>query len=205
MNLPNKLTLARCVLAAVFVGLMSFQIALCTLGAFVLFIAAVITDYLDGKIARSRNLVTDFGKLLDPVADKVLMVAGFVMLMAVGDLWIPPWAVVAIVAREFLVTGIRSLAAAKGAVIPANTWGKVKTTLQMTYVGVFVFLVFFLQLVDSYAGFAAMVPGEAALYRNGISWASMAAIVLVALYTVYTGVQFAHANWLQLKLKDSAR
>ena len=143
MNLPNKLTVARCFMALIFVGLMSFENAFCYLAAYFLFVAAAITDYYDGKIARERNLVTNFGKLLDPVADKVLMVAALIMLMTIPDLRIPGWTIVLILGREFLVTGARSLAAAEGAVIAANKWGKTKTVLQMVYVSAFLLVALF--------------------------------------------------------------
>ena len=136
MNLPNKLTTARFLLTAVFVILFyspypnRFSIAL------VVFILASFTDYLDGEIARRRNLVTNFGKLMDPLADKVLMGAALVLLAVEDqtsshDPRIPAWAVVIVLAREFFVTGIRLLAASKGAVLAAEKLGKHKTVWQM--------------------------------------------------------------------------
>ena len=139
MNLPNKLTVARCILTAFFVGLLSIENVYCYLVGYIVFVVAAITDYYDGKIARERNLVTNFGKLLDPVADKVLVVSAFVMLLGIPDMNVPPWSIVLILAREFLVTGARSLGAAQGTVIAANKWGKLKTTLQMIYVCTFLF------------------------------------------------------------------
>ena len=126
MNLPNQLTVARFIMALVFVVLMSFHHVVAQSLGYLLFIAATITDFYDGKIARDRNLVTNFGKLLDPVADKVLVVAAFIMLMKNPYLSVPGWTVVAILAREFLITGARSLAASEGVVIAANKWGKTK-------------------------------------------------------------------------------
>lgn len=124
-------------MAMIFVILMSFP-HVCTFAtAYVLFVVACFTDYFDGKIARKRDLVTNFGKLMDPLADKILMLAGFVMLLTLPELRIPAWTIVAIFAREFLVTGARSLAAAEGSVIAANNWGKAKTIVQMGYVGFF--------------------------------------------------------------------
>ena len=117
MNLPNQLTMARCALTAVFVALMSFEHTAAYLAAYIVFTAAAITDYYDGKIARRDNLITNFGKLMDPVADKILMVAAFIMLMGVRELHIPGWTVVAILAREFLMR--RPLAAAFAAALTA--------------------------------------------------------------------------------------
>jgi CDP-diacylglycerol--glycerol-3-phosphate 3-phosphatidyltransferase len=103
-----------------------------------LFLAATITDYFDGSIARRRNLVTDFGKLMDPVADKVLMAAAFICL--IPEKAIPTWAVIVIISREFLITGLRLLAANKGVVLPADRMGKHKTAWQMVTVIYFLLL-----------------------------------------------------------------
>ena len=200
MNLPNILTLARCVLAAFFVLFMSFDHVLCYMVAYVLFTVAAITDYYDGKIAREQNLITNFGKLLDPVADKILMVAGFIMLMRVPDLFIPGWAVVAILAREYLITGARSLAASDGVILPANAWGKAKTAIQMTYVFVILALVILWRIVCAAPALSAVLPGERATYSWGLEYLSLIGIILVAVYTIYSGIQFTWANWNALKL-----
>ncbi len=202
MNLPNRLTLARVIMVPVFVGLLSFHSWICYLLGYLVFAAAAITDYYDGKIARERNLVSNFGKLLDPVADKVLLAAGFVMLMTVPSavepglraLHIPGWTVVAILAREFVVTGVRSLAASEGVVIAANNYGKAKAVLQMVFIFVFLFLVLVEQVV------AAWAPGSARWFHEFLHSASFWAIVAVAIYTVYSGAQFLRANWRQLHL-----
>lgn len=199
MNLPNKLTLARCVMAVIFVGLLSFEHSLSYFVGYIVFTAAAITDYYDGKIARERGLVTNFGKLLDPVADKVLMLAAFLMMIKIPALFIPAWTIVAILAREFLVTGARALAATEGQVIAAAAHGKIKTVLQMVYVFVFLFFAFFLQTLNDYPGLAQYVPGPVQAYQLGIGWASFVAIMLVAGYTVYSGVQFARENWWLFK------
>ena len=202
MNLPNQLTLARVMMVPLFVLLLSFHHWVCYTLGYVVFAAAAITDYWDGKIARSRNLVTNFGKLLDPVADKVLLTAGFLMLMvlpspqdkSVLSLDIPGWTVVAILAREFLVTGVRSLAASEGVVIAANKFGKAKAAIQMVYVFVFLFLAIAEQFVVWW------LPQQASYYRAGLIWSSYFAIVAVAVYTVYSGVQFMRINWRELHL-----
>ncbi len=200
MNLPNILTLARCALAAVFVIFMSFDHVICYVIAYALFTAAAITDYYDGKIARAQNLITNFGKLLDPVADKILMVAGFIMLMRVPDLKIPGWAVIAILAREYLITGARSLAASEGVILPANVWGKAKTAIQMAYVFIILALVILLRLISALPALRALLPGEILLYKTGLEYLSLTGIILVAMYTIYSGVQFTWANWNALKL-----
>ena len=199
MNLPNKLTLARCVMAVIFVGLLSFESTLSYFIGYIVFTAAAITDYYDGKIARERGLVTNFGKLLDPVADKVLMLAAFLMMIKIPALHIPAWTIVAILAREFLVTGARALAASEGQIIAAATHGKIKTVLQMVYVFVFLFFAFFLQALTDYPSLAQYLPGPAQNYELYIGWSSFVAIMLVAGYTVYSGVQFARENWWLFK------
>ena len=126
MNLPNKLTLARIIAVPFFIAayiLGYYPVAL------VLFCAASITDYFDGKIARERNLITNFGKFMDPLADKILTISGMICLIELGR--IPSWIVVIIVAREFIISGFRLIAAENGVVIAANYWGKFKTTFQM--------------------------------------------------------------------------
>ena len=200
MNLPNILTLGRCVLAAFFVVFMSFDHVVCYMIAYALFTVAAITDYYDGKIAREQNLITNFGKLLDPVADKILMVAGFIMLMRVPDLYIPGWAVIAILAREYLITGARSLAASDGVILPANAWGKAKTAIQMAYVFVILALVILWRIISAVPALSALVPGERATYSWGLEYLSLIGIILVAVYTIYSGIQFTWANWNALKL-----
>ncbi len=190
----------RCVLAAIFVALMSFDNVICYIVAYGVFTAAAITDYYDGKIAREQNLVTNFGKLLDPVADKILMVAGFVMLMRVPDLYIPGWTVVAILAREFLITGARSLAASDGIVLPANVWGKAKTAIQMTYVFVVLALVILLRIVMTVPALRALAPHDPVIYASVLEYVSLIGIIAVTGYTLYSGVQFTWANWTALKL-----
>jgi CDP-diacylglycerol--glycerol-3-phosphate 3-phosphatidyltransferase len=189
MNLPNRLTLARVVMAPVFVALMSIDhVASFTL-AYVIFAAAAITDYYDGKIARERNLVSNFGKLWDPVADKVIMAAAFVMMMTIPDLRIPGWTVVAILTREFVVTGARSFAASDGLIIAANRWGKLKTIFQMVYVLVFLFFTIAGRVLSHWQ------PNFVRdYYTPWLGYASLLCIVMVALFTLYSGIEFARSN-----------
>jgi CDP-diacylglycerol--glycerol-3-phosphate 3-phosphatidyltransferase len=200
MNLPNKLTVSRLMMAFAFTALMSFDYLACHVVAYFLFIAATITDHYDGKIARARGLVTNFGKLLDPVADKILIVGAFVMLMGVPGLKIPGWTVVVILAREFLITGARSLAASEGTVIAANMWGKTKAVIQMIYVFVFMALAILGQILQMYEHAAAWMPRVLGTYRLVLAQGSMWAIVFVAAFTIYSGIQFMYVNWNTLKL-----
>lgn len=204
MNVPNQLTVLRLVLTLVFVMVMSVQHPIPYFFGYIVFTIAAITDYYDGKIARQYNLITNFGKLLDPVADKVLMVAGFLVLMTIPDLRVPAWTITLILAREYLVTGARSLAAAEGAVIAANKQGKIKTILQMIYVFTFMFFAFVLEIFSTYPATVVYLPVDLALLKTVIGYASMGSIILVAIYTVYSGIVFARENWSILKLNQMA-
>lgn len=129
MNLPNQLTVARLALTGLFVACFYLPWANAHSVALLVFALASITDYLDGAIARARNLVTNFGKLFDPLADKILIAAAFILL-SVGHV-IPPWITILILAREFFVTGIRQIAASQGAVLAAEKLGKHKMLWQI--------------------------------------------------------------------------
>ena len=132
MNLPNKLTVLRVILIPFFVlSLMVFdgEEPLYRYLAAAIFIVASLTDMLDGKIARKYNLVTNFGKFMDPLADKLLVCAALICLVELEQL--PAWMVILIVSREFIISGVRLVAAEQGIVIAASYWGKFKTTFQM--------------------------------------------------------------------------
>lgn len=129
MNLPNKLTVGRIVLVPFFVAVLLTDFPLNHLVALIIFVIASVTDMLDGKIARKRNLVTDFGKFADPLADKILVLAALLCFIQNGIC--DCIAVIIVLFREFAVTSIRLIAASKGKVVAANIWGKVKTVTQM--------------------------------------------------------------------------
>lgn len=134
MNLPNKLTIARVIMIPFFVvfmltgwgGSASKWISLA------IFIIASLTDLLDGHIARKNNLVTNFGKFMDPLADKLLVCAAMICLVEMGK--IPSWIVIIIISREFIISGFRLIASDNGRVIAASYWGKFKTTFQMVMI-----------------------------------------------------------------------
>ena len=130
MNIPNKLTLIRLLLTAIFVAVASLpELSWQYTVAMALFLTASITDFLDGYLARRMNLVTDFGKLMDPLVDKILISAVFIMLTSTG--LISAWITIVIISREFLVTGLRLLASSQGAVLMADSLGKWKTVAQI--------------------------------------------------------------------------
>ena len=138
MNLPNRLTLARLALTVFFVVVMSLPFPGHYLWALGFFLLATITDYLDGVVARRYDLVTDFGKLMDPLVDKILTAAAFILLIPAQTL--PAWIVIVIISREFLITGLRVLANAKGQILPAERLGKHKTAWQMVTILYFLIL-----------------------------------------------------------------
>ena len=185
MNLPNKLTLMRIVLVPVFMvfaGLGQIGTPACNrmfyLVAAIVFAVASFTDYLDGHLARKWNIVTDFGKFADPLADKLLTTTAFLYMMHDGVC--SPVVLVIILAREFAVSGLRMVAASApgGKVIAANMWGKVKTVLQM--------LVIILHYV-----LAAFAPADAI---GAVSLISMGLCWLVAAVTLISGAKYLWDN-----------
>ena len=129
MNLPNKLSVARVLCIPAIVTLLHFPDPACRIAAAALFIIGCLTDFLDGRIARKRNLVTDFGKFIDPVADKLLVLTTLVMLLRNGLM--EAWVLILILCRELAVDGLRMVAVGQGRVIAAGPLGKWKTTFQM--------------------------------------------------------------------------
>ena len=129
MNLPNKLTLLRILLIPVFMVVLYWGFPGSNYAALAIFILASLTDLLDGKIARARNLVTDFGKFADPLADKMLVTAAMLWFVEIGQM--PAWALLIVICREFAVSGLRMLASDAGRVIAAGWSGKVKTAATM--------------------------------------------------------------------------
>lgn len=176
MNLPNKLTLIRIALIPVFLFfLMTEFVPYSVYVALAVFIIAAATDALDGHIARSRGLVTDFGKFADPLADKILVLSALIGLIEQGHIGAIP--VIIIIAREFMVTGLRIVAIGSGKVIAAGFSGKLKTVLQMI-VTVFLMVV---------APFRADVAALEIIAQVGI-WAMVA-------ITVYSGAEYIIQNW----------
>ena len=174
MNLPNKLTVGRVIAVPFFIAfyMLGWHIA-----AFVLFVGASFTDMLDGKIARKNNLVTNFGKIMDPLADKILVYSAFCLLIPE---YVPSWMLIIILAREFTVAGMRTVAASEGIVIAAGMSGKIKTVLQMIAVPMLLLLPAF-ELV----GYAFYTPFYYISYA--FLWASL-------IMTVYSGIEYVVKN-----------
>ena len=186
MNLPNKLTLLRILIVPIIVIIPFFRIlnetilftidnsfsltffSLANLLVLVFFIIASVTDYFDGHLARKNNQITDFGKLMDPLADKILVVATLIVLLEWGRMY--GWAIILIVAREFLVTGIRQLGVAKGQVIAASYFGKAKTVTQMiTIIYLLVFAPNF-NSVTGIIGFSLIILATILTIASGLDY-----------------------------------
>ena len=159
MNLPNKLTVLRVILVPFFVLFLLAPLPLpANVGryiALVIFIVASLTDLLDGKIARKYGLVTDFGKFMDPLADKLLVCAALICMIDMGE--IPSWIVIVIISRDFIISGFRLVAAGNGTVIAAGWMGKVKTTCQM---------IMLIYLLIGFPGMAAWLIGQVLIYAS---------------------------------------
>jgi len=151
MNIANKLTISRIVLTFVFMFFLFSKGLTFKILALASFVAASTTDFLDGWLAKRRNEVSDFGKLMDPIADKVLTLSAFLAFVEMK--LIPAWIVVIIVFREFVVTGLRLIALAKGEVIEAEAAGKHKTVSQMVSIYVILFFIIFKESSISVFGF----------------------------------------------------
>ncbi len=183
MNLPNRLTVFRMILVPVFVAvILSPSVPGHYLWSWLIFGGASLTDHFDGRIARKRNQITNFGKFLDPLADKILVVSAFVCLMQLGFANI--WCVLIVIAREFMVTFIRLIAVENGVVIAANKWGKAKTVSQMAAVLLILAMQYVQELVSAGAlhPFAVAGAGSASaflLFGNVLVWIA-AALTLIS-------------------------
>ncbi|MCD8220287.1 MAG: CDP-diacylglycerol--glycerol-3-phosphate 3-phosphatidyltransferase [Ruminococcus sp.] len=177
MNLPNKLTLLRVILIPVFVVFIYVDaIPLHFLLALVVFAAASLTDLLDGKIARARGLVTNFGKFLDPLADKVLVITALTVLVELDQFQMSAIPLIIMIAREFMVSGLRLLAAEQGVVIAAGIWGKLKTAVTMVTI---VVVLAYLSLVGD---FGVAVPEFVKTWiLGGLIWICTALTVISGL------------------------
>ena len=182
MNTANKLTLLRVVLVPVFMAFLLMNGTAWQLAALAVFVIASLTDMLDGQIARRCNQITTFGKFADPLADKMLTTAAFLVFMQKGI--INSWAVMIILAREFMVAGVRLAAVSEGKVIAASFWGKFKTVSQMAAIIIAILVL----------NIPAVPQSAAVIVTNIFVWIS---VVL----TVISGTDYLVKNWNLMKLK----
>ncbi len=202
MNLPNKITVARIVMIFMFLVISNTDDVVRDMagGDFVhpwkvfglaLAIFAGFTDFVDGYIARKYNMITNFGRLMDPVADKIFVTTAFIVLVENNIL--SGWIAVVILSREFLVTGLRLLAASKGLVVPADTAGKLKTTLQMVF------------LVLGGAIWVGWVDkGDSFLFKSDVKFLWIASLSIIIFITIYSGLAY-FVRYRSLFLSDSTK
>ena len=188
MNLPNKITIARILLIPVMIIIPFLNIegsipiggiTYSNLIILTIFLIASLTDYLDGYLARKNNQVTTFGKFLDPIADKLLVLSALIMLVEMGK--IPGWIPIIISAREFIVSGIRMLAAGEGKVIAASWYGKVKTVSQMIAIS--------LAFIDT-SSFMQFINGELTNFALPLNILMSVAMLVSVVMTIFSGVDY---------------
>ena len=194
MNLANKLTILRVLLVPVFIILVIIDSFWANIFALLIFIGASITDYYDGVIARKQNMITTLGIFLDPLADKLLVTSAFILFVGIYTLNIPAWMVICIISREFIITGLRSIAASKNIIIPANMAGKVKTTSQMIAI---ITILVILVVNSGITKFYYITPYEL-LETTG--WQHFVGLILIhapywlmlaaTIFTLYSGISY---------------
>jgi len=188
MNLANRLTVSRFFLSLGFVLALSVPFPHRFAVALALFLVAGITDYADGEVARRFHMESDFGRLMDPLVDKIMMAAAFICLVPLGA--IPAWAATVIVSREFLITGLRLLALAKGRVLSAEKLGKHKTAWQI------ITAIFFLLMlsVREYTRLAN-ASYAASVYAHIWAWGGATLLVVTVALTLISGAGYLWKNW----------
>jgi CDP-diacylglycerol--glycerol-3-phosphate 3-phosphatidyltransferase len=180
MNWANRLTLGRLALTILFVFALSSSWAYGRTAALILFLLAGLSDYFDGEIARRYGIITKFGKLMDPLVDKVMMAAAFICLVPLRA--VPAWAATIVVARDFLITGLRLLASSEGKVLPAEKLGKHKTSWQIVTV------IFFLALLS--ATEIKRASDQQSWWRNSWGYGGTALLWITIGLTISSGVGY---------------
>ena len=182
MNMPNKLTLLRVILAPIFMAFFLYENFYMRLTAFLLFAVAAFTDMADGYYARKWGIVTGFGKFMDPLADKILVSSALISFIALGI--VSPLPVMLIIGREFSITGLRLLAAYRGVVIPPSWWAKIKTFMQLTIVGsVIAYVTLVAGLKHFENGSVSLLEFDYQYWVNLFLWAT-------AVITIWTGIDY---------------
>ena len=188
MNLANKLTLIRIILVPVFLIFIAVKgIPYGSFIATIIFILASLTDKLDGYIARSRNQITNFGKFMDPLADKLLVTAALISLVELHI--VPSWAAVIIIAREFAVSGLRSIAASQGKVIAASWWGKIKTVIQ-----IIALILLLLQVNINDSGVLTKFVADSSFWKSFFGIVPQIMLMSAVLITIISGYEYFKNN-----------
>ncbi|HEY6207232.1 MAG TPA: CDP-diacylglycerol--glycerol-3-phosphate 3-phosphatidyltransferase [Chthoniobacterales bacterium] len=181
MNWANRLTLSRLVLTVLFVVALNSSWQYASTAALIIFLIAGVTDFVDGEIARRYAWVTNFGKLMDPLVDKIMMAAAFISLVPLKA--VPAWAATTVVARDFLITGLRMMASAKGKILPAERLGKQKTSWQIVTVIFFLGLLSFSEL--------RYVDARSTWWFGAWHEAGRVLVWITVALTVYSGIGYA--------------
>jgi CDP-diacylglycerol---glycerol-3-phosphate 3-phosphatidyltransferase len=188
MNLVNKITMSRIFIMPIFMFSLELGGIFWHFVALVCFGYATFSDWLDGYMARKYNCVTDFGKFMDPLADKIFVCAALIAFVSHKNLNIPAWMVTLILSREFLITGIRTLAVSKGVVLPAQKSGKYKTAIQL--VGIFLIILVSLLYEFNLKGvnfFDSKIFEYISIFPALIMW-------VVVIFTTYSGIDYLYSN-----------
>jgi CDP-diacylglycerol--glycerol-3-phosphate 3-phosphatidyltransferase len=195
MNLANKLTISRVCMVLFYVLFMELGGFYNSIFALIVFSIASITDFFDGQIARKNKIVTSIGVFLDPLADKLLISAAFICFVEIKMLGISAWMVIAIITREFLITGLRSIAAYNNVIIPADKSGKFKTTSQIITI---ITIMMILIINEAFLKFVGITPDILKSYNYG-SYATLAIIMektpfwatlVIVVFTVFSGANY---------------
>lgn len=197
MKVPDVLTLSRLGLAAVLIALLTLEFPYSKTLALLTFLIASLTDYLDGELARRVYGVSAFGKLMDPLTDKVLVCAAFVAFVELK--LVPAWLVVLIISREFLVTGLRLLAASRGEIVGAGFWGKHKTVTQLLTI---IVLLAGMSFREDFA--PRFTAAQLETYNRVLSLTSLSLISIVAFITVFSGAVYFYQHRKLLLAEDKA-
>jgi CDP-diacylglycerol---glycerol-3-phosphate 3-phosphatidyltransferase len=184
MNWANRITLSRLALTVLFVVALSSTWHYARTTALVIFLIAGLSDFIDGEIARRYGVITNFGKLMDPLVDKIMVAAAFISLVPLKA--VPAWAATTVVARDFLITGLRLMASAKGRILPAELLGKQKTSWQM------VTIIFFLALLS--IAELRYADEKATWWVDAWSEGGPVLVWITVVLTIYSGVGYAWRN-----------
>jgi len=182
MNLANRLTIIRIIIAPIFIILLLVDGAWTKYSTLLLFIIASLTDLYDGRIARARRMVTSFGKFMDPLADKIIVLGALICFVALGEVW--AWMVIIILAREVMITHLRFIGASKGIIIPAGRWGKHKTATQMIAVSVTLVVI---AIKSTFVSFSISAPP---LFLQILRYTPNTLVGLAVIMTIVSGVLY---------------
>ncbi len=182
MNLANRLTIIRIIIAPIFIILLLVEGAWTKYSTLLLFIIASLTDLYDGRIARARGVVTSFGKFMDPLADKIIVLGALICFVALREVW--AWMVIIILAREVMITHLRFIGASKGIIIPAGRWGKHKTATQMIAVSVTLVVI---AINSTFTSFSINAPS---LLLQILRYTPNTLVGLAVIMTIISGVLY---------------